>query len=171
MTFDANLYKVKALSMETCSVVCGWFYQNVCEFVDVENENYAEKHLYPTAAIHVNPYSICRNTGTKIKNQYLYEFDLVKMSNMGCEEIGIVVFDEYRKSYCIQKNANYLGKSRLVDNNIIEIIGNVVLSDIDAKTFQDYSDKEDAKYSGLKSATECRSKQHVNKLARQHLPR
>lgn len=173
--FNADLYKVKANVLDlddtvTDEIVCGFYYKNVCDFVDVENENYEEKLDYPTKAVTINAYSICRNTGIVVGETYLYEFDLVRFTRRsGPVEMGVVVFDDFRKSYCVQGNGNYSGKTVLADVSIIEIIGNVVLSTADGDKFQAYSDAQDTGYTGTHKDTECRSRQRLNRLAKQFL--
>jgi hypothetical protein len=173
MTFDPDLYKIKALTippdfqsdvcMEKEKVVCGFLYQiNGVEVVKVDERD----------AIDINPNTVCRNTGVKVKGVYLYEKDLVKHgSSINQGEIGIVVWDDFKKEWCIQSNANFSGRSPLRQKNIIEIIGNYALSKDDADMFQKYSDDEDVKYSGIGREPECRSAAHINKLAKQFLPR
>ena len=173
MTFDPDLYKVKALTLpsdfqsDVCvekeKIVCGFLYQiNGVEVVKVDERD----------AIDINPYTVCRNTGVKVKGAYLYEGDLVKHGGgINQEEIGIVVWDDFKKGWCIQSNANFSGRTPLRQKNIIKIIGNCALSKDDADMFKNHSDDEDANYSGIRSDPECRSAQHLNKKARQFLPR
>lgn len=171
MTFDIDLYKVKALTLphdfpaDVCTgeenIICGFLYHKE-NYVFIKNE---------TEDTWVNPYTICRNTGVKENGVYLYEFDLLRCKR-GCgEELGIIIFDNFNKAWAIQSNNNHTGRSSLKSTNIISVIGNVLLSKEDADTFQEYSDDEDAKYTGIRSEPECRSTAHVNKLAKQFLPR
>lgn len=166
--FDVNLYKVKALTLpwdyqldnprEKEKVVWGFLHQ-------IDGEVYVDKEQ-------INPYTICRNTGIKVNGEYLYEEDLVRFgSGVSPIEIGIVVWDEYEKAWCIQSNTNFSGRTPIRNKNIMEIIGNYALSEKDGKMFQVYSDKEDAKYTGIKGDTECRSKQRLNKISKQFLPK
>ena len=83
--------------------------------------------------------------------------------------MGVVVFDDLRKAYCVQSNGNYSGKTALADISINEIIGNVVLSNDDGDKFQAYSDAQDSDYTGIHKDTECRSQQRRNRLAKQFL--
>jgi hypothetical protein len=172
MVFDIDLYKVKALTlppdfiMDDCKgdekVICGFLHNN-------GNSVFVKNDVEDTR---INPSAICRNTGVKVKGIYLYENDLVKHgSGINNAEIGIVVWGEFEKGWCIQSNANYSGRSPLGRKNIIDVIGNFALSKDDADMFQKYSDDEDAKYSGIGREPECRSAAHINKLAKQFLPR
>lgn len=163
--FDPDLYKVKAIALPDNfnsdlkrKIICGFLYQKGNnEYVKNDNEDRW-----------VNPYTICRNTGVKIKGVYLYENDLVNVDSKG---VGRIVWGDFEKAWCIQTNANYSGRSPIRRQYITEIIGNYTLSDDDANMFQKYSDDEDAKYSGIKSEPECRSTAHINKLAKQFMPR
>ena len=105
----------------------------------------------------VNPYSICRNTGIKIQDTYLFEADLVEWSTAFDEGLGIVAFSESEIGFALQRNFNYSGSIALKKVQIKRVVGNVLLSNADAHKFQEYSDREDAKYSGIQATPATRS--------------
>lgn len=93
----------------------------------------------------VNPYTICRNTGIKVKDKYLYEYDLVEYSTAFEKGIAIVVFDELQKRYRLQSNIDYSGKID-IDKYNLKIIGNVMVYEKDMKKFEKYSKEENKKH-------------------------
>lgn len=173
--FDAELFKCKVILLEDDkTVLCGFYNYHSSKshtshtlFVDEFDPEMDD--VYPNG-YDINPYTLCRNTGTKVKNDYLYEFDLVLYSNgLSKTELGYVAFDDLQKSYVLRTSLNYSSYKELRLSNL-EIVGNIVLSDDDCKRMQDYSDKRDADYSP-DTNVECRSTQRLNKIAKQFLPR
>lgn len=170
--FDGNLYKCKAnLQGDKSVVVCGYYYWNVAHFIDVENPNYKTQLEYPTTEYVVNPYSLCRNTGIKIGDKYLYEYDLVEFSSaMAKPEYGYVEWDYLSRQWSLKTSLNYSGR-RDLKGRTIKIIGNIALCENDYIKMQEYSNKQDGEYMGIIPGTECRSTQHINKQIRRFLPR
>lgn len=175
--FNNEIYKVKAIVMNDVDekdgdVVCGFYSWEVCDFVHVPNINFAEKLEYPSEPYVVNTYSICRNTGIKLKDgSYLYEFDLVEYVDQRSDKnIGMIEFSDFYGHFFIRSNANHTSYKELKPSHINKVIGNVILSNADAKTFQEYSDKMDANYTP-NTEPECRSTQHINKLNKRFLPK
>lgn len=168
MRFPEELYKVKALSMiDNKVIVHGYYYKNICHFVDVPIDNFEGKLDYPTQAYEINPYTICRNTGIKAKDRYLYEYDLIEFNTgLSNTEVGYIEWDDYKNRYIIKTSLNYSGV-RGIEGLNINIIGNIMLNDNDRDIMQEYSDKNDGVVSN--PGPECRSKQRLNKLAKQHL--
>ncbi|MEC0211858.1 hypothetical protein P4H70_23225 [Paenibacillus ehimensis] len=173
--FNPELYKCKAISLADNKTVLNGYYSYhssgsysdhsilVDEYDDEIGRVYANMY-------EINPYTICRNTGIKINNDYLYEFDLVLYRNgLSRPELGYVDFDDFQKSYVLRTSLNYTSykELRLFD---LEKVGNIVLSDDDYKRMQEYSDQRDSNYSP-EPKVECRSTQRLNKLAKQFLPR
>lgn len=171
--FDKELYKCKAVCMDDDeTVVCGYYYQNVSSFIDVENVNYAEKLEYPITAHEINIYTLCRNTGIKLSDgTYLYEYDIVELTDGFSAKgaVGIIEWDEWAKAYGIRGSANYPSKTP-VRNHSFKVVGNVVLHKDDLTKFQVWSDAQEGN-EPRDVKIECRSTQHLNKLAKQHLPR
>lgn len=172
MAFDKELFKVKArvasdedYTTPTDKVVCGFYYQLAdVDFIDVENEGYAERLEYPIEDYCIACDTLCRNTGIKVKGRYVYEYDLVTYgSSTTGERMGMIVWNELQRQYGIQTSSIYNNFSTQT-NCINEIIGNYRLSDKDAAVFQEYSENEAKKYKGYEPVVECRSKQHLNRI-------
>lgn len=121
----------------------------------------------------VNPYTICRNTGIKdCTDKYIYEFDIIQYRDLNNDiQMAIIVFDDFTSGWAAKTSANYGGIKALKKCTDIRSIGNAVLSDDDANKFQQWSDTQDASYSGIRAEPECRSTQHINKLNREFLPK
>jgi undecaprenyl pyrophosphate synthase len=163
--FDEELYKCKAIQLEDDkTIVHGYFdhFQNQSRIGVLQDDN-----LKSTL---VNSYTICRNTGIKIGDEYLYENDLVLYRNgLQPDSLGFIAWDDFRKAYTIRSSLNY-SSARDIHGVNISIIGNISLCEEDYKKMQDYSDEQD-KGKSDNSRTECRSTQHINKLAKQFLPK
>ncbi|MDO3682203.1 hypothetical protein [Paenibacillus ehimensis] len=172
---DPDLYKCKAISLADDETVLHGYYSYhssgshndhsilVDEYDDEIGRVYANMY-------EINPYTICRNTGIKIKNDYLYEFDLVLYRNgLSKSELGYVDFDDFQKSYVLRTSLNYTSykELRLFD---LEKVGNIVLSHDDYKRMQKYSDEREVNHTP-QPKVECRSTQRLNKLAKQFIPR
>lgn len=171
--FIPEIYKVKAVCMDDDeAVVCGYYYRNVCDFVDVENGDYEKGLECPTTAYEVDPYTLCRNTGIKVGDECLYEFDLVTYKEpMGTKTcMGYVTFDLFTNSWCVRTSFNFSSKRALRSCGSVAVVGNVMLSGDDAKKFQDYSDADELDYKP-EPTVECRSKQYLNRKAREFLPK
>lgn len=172
---ETESFKCKAILLEDDKTVIHGFYSYHASkshtshnlFVDEFDQEMDD--VYPSA-YEINPYTLCRNTGIKVKNDYLYEFDLVLYSNgLSKSELGCVSFDDLQKSYVLRTSLNYSSYKELRLFNL-EIAGNIVLNNDDYKRMQDYSDKRDNDYSP-NPKVECRSTQRLNKLAKQFLPK
>lgn len=173
--FDPELYKCKAILLEDDKTVLHGFYSyhsskgHTSHSLYVDEFDHEMNDVYSTA-YEINPYTLCRNTGIKIKNEYLYEYDLVLYKNgLAKPELGYVDFDDFQKSYVLRTSLNYTSykELRLFD---LEKVGNIVLFDDDYKRMQEYSDRRESNYSP-EPRVECRSTQRLNKLAKQFLPR
>ena len=167
--WDPELHKCKALSMDPENVVVGYIDCNSNEtriWVDEFDSDCGASYMNLT---HVNPYTVCRNTGIKTKQGYLYEYDLILFGTAITQQrMGYIEWSDFESSYVIKTSLNYTSTIK-VQGRQIEIIGNIMLSAVDQMKMQDYSDKEDGIASS--ASPECRSQQHMNKLAKQHLPR
>jgi hypothetical protein len=141
--FVPEKYTVKGLTDEDF-VVCGNLHMRYGKIPCISQPNPDEPTAH-TEWIEVNPYTICRNTGIKIGNELLYEFDLISYSeSMGANEcMGYIVFDEFLNSWRVRSSANYSGRRDLRKCENIRIVGNVILSDADAEMFQQYSDEQE----------------------------
>ena len=155
--FDKELYMCKALTLLNDELVKGYY------------TNYEKKHIILNGSVgrNVNPYTICRNTGIKKNGIYLYENDLVEYSTAFDKGMAMVEFDELRCRYMLRTNLDYSARAD-IEKYTIKVIGNVALSDDDMKRFAEYSKNQ----SFTKNVEpECRSKAHINKKAKEFLPK
>lgn len=155
--FDKELYMCKALTLLNDELVQGFY------------TNYEKKHIILNGSIgrNVNPYTICRNTGIKKNNTYLYENDLLEYSTAFDKGMAMVEFDELRCRYMLRTNLDYSARAD-IEKYTIKVIGNVALSDDDMKRFAEYSKNQ----SYTKNVEpECRSKAHINKKSKEFLPK
>lgn len=155
--FDKELYMCKALTLLNDELVQGFY------------TNYEKSHIILNGSVgrSVNPYSICRNTGIKKNDTYLFENDLVEYSTAFDKGLAIIEFDGMRCRYMLRFNLGYSSRGD-IDKYNIKVVGNVTLSDDDMKRFEDYSKNQ----SFTKNVEpECRSKAHINKKAKEFLPR
>lgn len=168
--FNPEIYKVKGLTDEDI-MLCGHLHMRYGEISCISQPDPDEPDSH-TRWWEVNPYSICRNTGIPVGEDYLYEFDLISYSEpMGKNEcLGYITFDLFSNSWSVRTSANFSAKRALKSCLNITVKGNVMLSGDDAKMFQEYSDVEEDNYSPQPNV-ECRSTQHLNKFAKQFLPK
>lgn len=173
--YNPALYKVKAILLkDNKTVVEGYLveWENKHRSSDTMicvNEYEAEcDELIP---IHypVNSHTVCRNTGILVGNNYLYEYDLVEKELLGSKGLYYVEWDKFQKGYILKGSLNFNGVSKL--NGNITIVGNIMLIDEDFYKMQQYSEDKEVAYSGPEPTVECRSKQHLNKRAKEFLPR
>lgn len=167
--FDAELYKCKGIKLEDdTTIVCGYYdyFEGVSKIYDYDSDT---AYMYYFS---INPYTLCRNTGIKINDDYLYEYDLVSYSNgiNGSEELGFIEWDDFKNSYSVRSSLNYSSK-RQIHGLQIKIIGNIELNKTDFDQMQEYSNKQDENYKTPAMEPECRSTQHINKKLKQFLPK
>ena len=166
--FDINLYKAKALTLpddfnlDVCvgkeKVICGFLYPRG-NYKHIKND---EEDSW------INPYTICRNTGIKINDDdvdYLYEHDLCEIKEGLNIKLGYILWHVYYRCWSVQMNFNYTSYNPIERVQIVRVVGNLTLSDDDAKRFQNKN------YSGIRAPIEHRSKQHLNKIAKEFLPK
>lgn len=96
--------------------------------------------------IHVNPYTICRNSGIKDKNsEFIFEYDLLKLTHgMKSSRYGFLIWDEFYKSWKIRCRTDRTAYQNL-DQWTIEVVGNIVLNDADAEIIYQQEKEDDAK--------------------------
>ena len=154
--FDRHLYVVKALSL--AGIECeGYYYGG--DGGNSINDGWG--------FIDINPYTICRNTGIKKNETYFFENDLVEYSTTFDKGLAIIEFDEMRCRYMLRFNLDYSSRGD-IDRYNIKVVGNVTLSDYDMKRFAEYSKNQIF----IKDVEpECRSKAHINKRAKEFLPK
>lgn len=171
--FDAELYKCKGIELEDdTTIVCGYY-----DYFEKESKIWVEKIDYETKDIYmdyivINPYTLCRNTGIKINDGYLYEYDLISCSSgiNGSEKMGFIEWDDFNNAYSVRSSLNYSSK-RQIHGLQIKIIGNIELIKTDFDRMQEYSNKQDENYKTPAMEPECRSTQHINKKLKQFLPK
>jgi hypothetical protein len=153
---------VKAVKQTDDSTVCkGYFYEDGSPKLIDQNRGMVE----------INPYTICRNAGIKVDGAWLYEFDLVELeSAWDGKELGFMEFDAWDSSWKIRRSLNYTSKVEIKKFSKINPIGNVILSKTDYQKMQDHSDMKEQNYKP-ETTTECRSTQHLNRKAKEFLPR
>jgi len=172
--FEPEIFKCKAILLADDKTILHGFYSHHSSnnqtshslFIDEFDQEMDD--IYPNC-YDINPYTLCRNTGIRVRDEYLYEFDLVLYKNgFSNSELGYVAFDDFQKSYMLRTSLNYSSykELRLYD---LEVVGNITLNSDDGKRMQDYSDKRDDDYSPSPKV-ECRSTQKLNKIAKQFLP-
>ena len=158
--FDSCLYLMKALDADYDRVVVGYYKENYKHFMfdvfaDIPHD------------VEINPYTLCRNTGIKKNGIYLYENDLVEYSTAFDKGLAIIEFDEMRCRYMLRFNLDYSSRGD-IDRYNIKVVGNVTLSDDDMKRFEEYSKNQ---IFTKDVEPECRSKAHINKRAKEFLPK
>ena len=139
MKFDAELYKVKGvwLQDETEPIITGYYYQDKHSREFIIGEDF--KHY------EINPYTLCRNTGIKIGDSYLYENDIVlyfePMRNE--KRYGFIDFDDFYKCYIVRTGIETRATRLLKDCAKIEHTGrNIVLEECDFKWFAEWETQE-----------------------------
>jgi hypothetical protein len=172
--FDKELYMCKALTMND-EVLQGFYVKGYILGKDIQHSIITipqEKVIDGDVCVarrieEINPYTLCRNTGIKKNGIYLYENDLVEYSTAFDKGSAIIEFDEMRCRYMLRFNLDYSSRGD-IDRYNIKVVGNVTLNDDDMKRFAEYSKNqiftEDVE-------PECRSKAHINKRAKEFLPK
>ena len=168
--FSPEIYKVKGLTDEGI-VLCGHLHMRYGEIPCISQFSPDEPSSH-TEWWEVSPYTLCRNTGIPAGKDYFYEFDLISYREpMGSKDcMGYITFDLFSNSWCVRTSFNFSSKRGLRSCVNAAVIGNVMLSDEDAKRFQKYSDAEECGYRPEPNV-ECRSTQHLNRQAKQFLPK
>lgn len=158
--FNSELYKCKAVQFsDDKTVLCGFYSEHGNEHFIEAGEN----------SIAINPYTVCRNTGIPQETDFLYEGDLIEYCGGANWEMGFIAWDDWGNTYSIRSSLNYSSK-RSIKGNSIKVIGNIILNKKDFDKMQKYSDDQDSKCH-YEPTIECRSKQHLNKMSREFLPR
>ena len=136
--FDSSLYLVKALELEYDRVVIGYYKANYRHFVfdvfaDIPHD------------VEINPYTLCRNTGIKIGDSYLYENDIVSYYEpmRDKKQYGFIDFDDFYKCYIVRTGIETRATRLLKDCVKIESTGrNISLNDEDLKWFVEWEQEE-----------------------------
>ena len=172
--FEKELYMCKALAMND-EALQGFYVKDYIYGKDIKHSIITlpeETVIDGDACVarkieEINPYTLCRNTGIKKNDTYLYENALVEYSTAFDKGLAIIEFDEMRCRYMLRFNLDYSSRGD-IDRYNIKSVGNVALSDDDMKRFAEYSKNQ----SFTKNVEpECRSKAHINKRVKEFLPR
>ncbi|MEE0968362.1 MAG: YopX family protein [Clostridia bacterium] len=150
--YNSTLSFVRALEADTNNVVMGYYFVND-----------AGKFIYDfaqatTLPIKINPYTVCRNSGIKDKNEkFVFEYDLLKLTHgMKNTRYGFLVWDEFYKSWKIRCRTDRTAYNNFEDW-IIEVIGNIVLYNQDAEIIYKQEKQDDSKESFIDNSY-CSSK-------------
>lgn len=136
--YNSTLSLVRALEVNTNKVVMGYYFVNdKGKFI----YDFAQETTLP---ILINPYTVCRNSGIKDKNEkFIFEYDLLKLTHgMKNPRYGFIVWDEFYKSWKIRCRTDRTAYQNL-DNWTIESVGNIVLYDRDAEIIYKQEKEED----------------------------
>ena len=137
--FDTELYKVKAVFLqdETEPIITGYYYQDKRgrEFIIGDDFKHYE----------INPYTLCRNTGIKTGNDYLYEYDIVSYFEpmRDKKQYGFIDFDEFYKCFIVRTGIECRATRLLRDCSKIECTNrNIVLKEVDFNWFAEWEKSE-----------------------------
>lgn len=116
---------------------CDWSYIS---------EEYTVRDYKTKKNVIINPYTICRNSCITDKNgMYVYEYDLLKLTHgMKSSCYGFLVWDDFYKEWKIRRRTDRTAYNNLKDWTI-EVVGNIILNDADAKIIYNQEKEEDAK--------------------------
>lgn len=133
--FCSDLYKVKGvwLQDETEPTITGYYYQdeNGREFIIGNDFKHYE----------INPYTLCRNTGIKTTDNYLYEHDVVSYFEpmRDKKQYGFIDFDDFYKCYIVRTGIECRATRLLRDCTKIEYTNrNIVLNESDFIWFAEW---------------------------------
>lgn len=142
--FNSELYMVKGIfeQDEEEPIVKGYYWQDEHKrsFIMCDGKNYE-----------TNPYTLCKNTATKVGNDYLYEYDVIQFSTPMMNDIryGYIEYCELRNAYVIVTGIEQRSKRELEKCSNIKLTGkNIILSDNDYKWFADWEKAEHEKSKG-----------------------
>lgn len=143
--FNTDLYKVKGtwLQDETEPIITGYYYQDEHSrgFIIAKDFKHYE----------INPYTLCRNTGIKIGDSYLFEYDIVSYFEpmRDKKQYGFIDFDDFYRCYVVRTGVETRATRLLKDCTKIENTGrNIALNEND---FIWFAELEKAEYEKSKS--------------------
>ena len=142
-SYDSSLSLVKACDLED-KEVCGFYFL-------YEGKPHIKIPDIPWKNVHINPYTVCRNTGIKIGDSYLYENDIVSyFEPMRATKLyGYIDFDDFYRCYVVRTGIEQRATRLLKDCSKIEITGrNIFLNDEDFIWFAEW---EKSKFEESKS--------------------
>ena len=137
--FNTELYKVKAVFLqdETEPIITGYYYQdkNRREFIIADDFKHYE----------INPYTLCRNTGIKAGDTYLYEYDIVSYFEpmRDKKQYGFIDIDNFYKYIVVRTGIECRATRLLRDCSKLEYANrNIVLSEDDYNWFAEWEKSE-----------------------------
>ncbi len=137
--YNNDIYKVKGVVLqdETESTITGFYYRDKHGREFIIGDDF--KH-YET-----NPYTLCKNTGIKINDSFLYENDIVSYCEpMGDKKrYGFIDFDDFYKCYVVRTGIEARAVRLLRDCAKIQHTGrNIVLDEGDYNWFAEWEKRE-----------------------------
>lgn len=149
--YNSALSFVRALETDTNNIVTGYY------FVNDKGKFIYDFAQNPSCPIEVNPYTICRNSGIKDKNQkFVFEYDLLKLTHgIKSSCYGFLTWDEFYKSWKIRRRTDRTAYNNLEDWTI-EVVGNIVLCDDDAEILYK-QEREEVKETFIDASYYCPS--------------
>lgn len=132
--FDSNIYLTKALDIDEERIIVGFYKANYKHFIfdifaDIPHD------------VEINPYTLCRNTGIKVKDSFLFENDIVSYVEPMRDktQYGFIDFDNYYKCYIVRTGIEQRATRLLKDCAKVENTGrNIALNDNDFKWFVEW---------------------------------
>lgn len=128
---------VIALDVDTEKPVLGFYFPH-------DKGHYIHEFSNSDSVIRINPYTVCRNSGIRDKNdKFVFEYDLLKLTN-GLQSpcYGYLVWDDFYKSWKIRRRTDRTAYID-IDKFTIESIGNIILNDDDLNVIFNQEKKED----------------------------
>lgn len=137
--FNNEKFKVKGIFTqgETELTITGFYYEDERGRHYIIGDDF--KH-YET-----NPYTVCKNTGIKINDSFLYENDIVSYFEPLRDEkrYGFIDFDDYYKCYVVRTGIETRATRMLKDCAKIDHTGrNIALNDNDFNWFAEWEKQE-----------------------------
>lgn len=151
-TFDPMLFSVKALSIDENIPVTGFYVRDSSD--EPGDSVFALDSVIDSVSgqkIKINRYSLCRCSGFRIRGELLYEGDLIKFRHGSSnDEMGAVIWMGWPyHEWSLNINYDSHQCTKMTSVNLLQKIGNIVLSDADSKKFQKYTNCIDANYHGI----------------------
>lgn len=136
--YRSKLYMVKGVfnQDDTEPIIKGYYFEdeNKRNFIMCNGKNYE-----------TNPYTVCKNTGIVIGNNYVYENDVIQYNPILSKklEFGYIEYSDIRKCYVVVTGIEQRGTKQLGDCCNIKLTGkNIILSEKDYEWFRQWEKKE-----------------------------
>ena len=142
--FNSELYMVKGIfeQDEENPIIKGYYWQDEHKrsFIMCDGKNYE-----------TNPYTLCKNAGIQVGNDYLYEYDVIQFSKPMMNDVryGYIEYDELRKAYVVVTGIEQRAMMEFRDCCYIKPTDkNIILSNSDYQWFADWEKAEYEKSKG-----------------------